>query len=320
MSARSDRLALETAAARLVRHLGGDWRPGGAMCLCPAHPDRTPSLSVRIGHTSLLFKCFAGCSVDAVMSAVRAMHFDVPFHPSAARIDDPGSETRSAALARDLWNRALPLAGTPGERYFASRLIRPRGRALRWLARTPLGRGTDVRFRPAIIAAVQEHGSIVAVQRLFVDPATARLASDIPRAKLTLGRPGSGAVRLMPCDAVLGLAEGIENAQSASDLLGLPVWATLGAERLHQIGIPQGVRRIVLLADRDRAGQRAQDIASTAYAARGFAVSTLWPWHGRNDWNDVLRKEGEGVGNGCGRSPDWQAGAAPEIPDDPTSN
>ncbi|WP_404478765.1 toprim domain-containing protein [Novosphingobium sp. BL-52-GroH] len=72
------------------------------------------------------------------------------------------------------------------------------------------------------------------------------------------------------------------------------MWATLGAERLHQISIPEGVRRVVLLADRDRAGWRAQQTAHERYAACGLAVSTLWPWYGLNDWNDVLQKEGRG--------------------------
>src|SRR3546814_1361598 len=41
------------------------------MCCCPAHDDRTPSLSVRIGETRLLFKCFAGCDISDVLRALR---------------------------------------------------------------------------------------------------------------------------------------------------------------------------------------------------------------------------------------------------------
>jgi hypothetical protein len=52
---------LEAQADILVRRLGGIWSPDGAMCRCPAHDDRTPSLSVRVGERALLFKCFAGC-------------------------------------------------------------------------------------------------------------------------------------------------------------------------------------------------------------------------------------------------------------------
>ncbi|GLJ00215.1 hypothetical protein Sbs19_40320 [Sphingobium sp. BS19] len=52
---------LEAIGSDIVKRLGGVWKPGGAMCLCPAHADRSPSLSVRVGDHALLFKCFGGC-------------------------------------------------------------------------------------------------------------------------------------------------------------------------------------------------------------------------------------------------------------------
>lgn len=315
MSAQANRYALEGAAQILVQRLGGRWHARGAMCLCPAHADRTPSLSVRIGHTSLLFKCFAGCRPDAVLAAIRNLGLDVPAHPGAAHVDrtaDPEStEPRlTSQLARDLWDHALPLERSPGDRYLATRMVATSSRALRWHQRIPLGRGRAVGFRPGILAAVVERDRVIAVQRLFVDPRTARLAEDLAKAKLTLGRPLTGAVPLDDAGPTLGLAEGIENALSAARLLEIPVWATLGAERLHQIAIPAGVERLVLLADNDLAGHRAERRARAVYAAQGLVVTALWPWHGQNDWNDVLMKGGKGEGTGCGRRSDWQASAA----------
>lgn len=38
---------------------------------CPAHDDRTPSLSLSIQNGTLLFKCHGGCSQDAVIDALR---------------------------------------------------------------------------------------------------------------------------------------------------------------------------------------------------------------------------------------------------------
>src|SRR3546814_3712725 len=49
---------LEAIGSEIVKRLGGVWKPGGAMCRCPAHADRSPSLSVRVGDHALLFKCF----------------------------------------------------------------------------------------------------------------------------------------------------------------------------------------------------------------------------------------------------------------------
>src|SRR3546814_20948719 len=45
----------------LVGALGGTWHGRTAMCLCPAHADRTPSLSIRQGDRGILVTCFAGC-------------------------------------------------------------------------------------------------------------------------------------------------------------------------------------------------------------------------------------------------------------------
>ena len=44
---------------------------GGFMCCCPAHEDKSPSLSIDDSDTGLLVKCFAGCSQDAVVSALK---------------------------------------------------------------------------------------------------------------------------------------------------------------------------------------------------------------------------------------------------------
>ena len=32
-------------------------------------------------------------------------------------------------------------------------------------------------------------------------------------------------------------------------------------------------------------------------STEGRQIGTIWPWHGRNDWNDVLREGGKGVGD-----------------------
>jgi regulator of protease activity HflC (stomatin/prohibitin superfamily) len=47
---------------------------------CPAHNDRTPSLSIREGDRAVLVKCWAGCSLDAIASRlgieIRDLFFD----------------------------------------------------------------------------------------------------------------------------------------------------------------------------------------------------------------------------------------------------
>jgi hypothetical protein len=42
----------------------------GWIARCPAHPDRTPSLSVAEGEKGVLLKCFAGCSVEDIAESI----------------------------------------------------------------------------------------------------------------------------------------------------------------------------------------------------------------------------------------------------------
>ena len=44
--------------------------PGRWMARCPAHEDRTPSLSVRDAGDVILLHCFAGCLTEAVCQRI----------------------------------------------------------------------------------------------------------------------------------------------------------------------------------------------------------------------------------------------------------
>jgi CHC2 zinc finger len=57
----------EAILARLngVRRNGGGW-----MARCPAHEDRSPSLSIHEGNGKILLHCFGGCSIEAVCAAL----------------------------------------------------------------------------------------------------------------------------------------------------------------------------------------------------------------------------------------------------------
>lgn len=65
-----------TASSRIDWFLGSlsRVRPNGTdkwMCQCPAHEDRSPSLSLRLGEDGrILVHCFSGCSPKAVVGAL----------------------------------------------------------------------------------------------------------------------------------------------------------------------------------------------------------------------------------------------------------
>ena len=127
--------------------------------------------------------------------------------------------TNHSRTARALWAGARGISGTAGERYLLGRSLSDSCRDLRFHPNTPLGRGTDVVFRPALLAAVSNDAGVIAVQRIFLDPARPTLAPDVDPPRRMLGRPLDGAVRLAAAGETLGLAEGVETALSASAML-----------------------------------------------------------------------------------------------------
>jgi hypothetical protein len=57
----------------------------GFVSRCPAHKDRTPSLSVRDGERGVLVKCWAGCRLQDITAAVGLTVRDLFY----AQIQDP---------------------------------------------------------------------------------------------------------------------------------------------------------------------------------------------------------------------------------------
>jgi putative DNA primase/helicase len=283
---------LEAIAADIVSRLGGRWKQGGAMCRCPAHDDRAPSLSVRVGDRALLFKCFAGCDTRDVIRAILRLHPYAIDRVEARHHDNPhgSGEFWSRRIALNLWDQSRPLIGTLGEIYLRRRSLACLSPALRFNARTPLGRGAESEIRPAMIAAIHDAGRFVAIQRTFLDSEAPCRARDLENPRLILGRPRRGAVVLAPARVRLGLAEGIETALSAMALFDLPVWATLGNKRFDQIALPASVGHLILFPDNDRGGEIGAAAAARAYASAERKVETIWPPDRFNDWNDVLRE------------------------------
>jgi putative DNA primase/helicase len=281
--------SLEAEGRNIVETLGGEWRPLGGLCRCPAHEDRTPSLSVRPGARRLLFHCFSGCKVGDVIRALGVLGL-IGRRPAALRTGpapgDPDRRNRDAAVR--LWKASHMIGASPAEAYLRGRGLDISFADLRYHPRTPYGRGAETLFRPALLAAVRDCRELVAVHRTFLDLAPERLAG-LPEPKRALGRLGQGAVRLgAPRRGTLGWAEGIENAISATLLTGIPCWATLGTERFARAALPVEVERLILFLDNDAGGRRAEALAREAFRGRPVEIEARRPASSGADWNDVL--------------------------------
>jgi hypothetical protein len=277
---------VEQEARALVERLGGHWSQRGGLCRCPAHDDRRPSLSVRIGRSRLLLHCFAGCKAATILRALQSSGAIEPRPGFAAPSPALSPAAPSPAAALRVWGGGRAVAGTRAEDYLAGRAIRTDSPELRYHPRTPHRARPLTRFRPAMLAAVRDEDGFVAVHRSFLDTRRAALAV-MSEPRCALGRLGRGAVRLGGPAARLGLAEGVETALSALILFGLPCWATLGTERFGLVALPAEVTELVLFLDNDPGGRRAEGLARDAFAH--LAIEARYPPHGGDDWNDVLR-------------------------------
>lgn len=279
-------------AKNIVERLGGIWRGSRGECRCPAHDDNSPSLSVRLGDTAILFHCFAGCANLDVLRALRRLklHDRAPLAmPASSPARDMGG------LALRLWRASEPVIGTLAEDYLLARgLAGPFPSSLRFNGATILGAGANRRVMPAMIAAVENDLGVIAVQRTFLDPDNV-LHKPLRKPKVALGTFGTSAIRLAHATDELGLAEGIEDAMSVMEWFGTPTWALGGVERLAFVAIPERVRRVIVYRDRGRAADRLLAKASDHLAANGRELVSRIPPEPYDDWNDAWTAKLQGA-------------------------
>ena len=266
----------------LVRRIGGTWSGDTAMCACPAHADRTPSLSVRQGDRGILVTCHAGCDARDVLRELARIEHLPDFR--RAIVEKATGGPGEAHLA--IWRAANAIEGTLAERYIRdTRGIWAPLSDVRFHPQCPRGQGAFARFEPALLVAMHKLGEIAAIQRIFLDPGTANWTE-----KLCLGQAIGAAWTNGPPARTIGLCEGFETAAAYMSLTGIQAWATMGAKRFHQLTIPSDVETLILLADNDTEGRRARDRAWEAYKRPGLTIETEWPPGGMNDWAQLLKR------------------------------
>jgi hypothetical protein len=231
----ADRLAVAVRAKRVGRQYA---------CRCPAHDDRSPSLTFWQGHTAVRVKCWSGCDPLDVLAAFKALgvwpgkgrggRSCAPLHP--ARGLKPRSRGRPQA-------RAGPLdlgADRPGGRDARRALSRiRRGLALEALAEVRAGppphRGDPLSSRcprgserlPAMVSLMRQvaNDRPAGVHRVFLDDHGHKLGKG-----MMLGPVGQAAVKLAPAGASLVVCEGVETGSRWRSRASAPCgpWAPRG--------------------------------------------------------------------------------------------
>jgi putative DNA primase/helicase len=294
-------------AETIAKALGGRKAGSGWTARCPAHDDRTPSLSIRDAEDNkVLVRCHAGCDQGRVITALRTrgLWAENSLHSlsrmvrrtSVERKPDQDDARRSeAALA--IWQSAQPAQGTQVAAYLASRGIDlPPPDALRFHAGLKHPSGG---IWPTMVALVTNgaDGMPIAIHRTYLARDGGGKAPIDPQ-KMMLGSCRGGAVRLAEPGDVLMVGEGVETCLAAMQASGYPAWAALSTSGLRSLDLPTNIRDVIVLADGDEAGEAAARDCALRWKRQGRRVRIARPPQGM-DFNDML----------LGRAPRIEEGA-----------
>ena len=270
---------------RIVERLGGKWQGSSGICRCPVpgHNDRKPSLSISQGRKTILVTCFAGCDRGAILDAIRNTVGGTIATQSPLIHQTP----QRTGYHRPIWEAARGIEGTIAERY----LKRIRGITflpadVRYHPRCPNGPSPSTVFEPALLVGIFRHQELVAIQRIFLDPATAKYTE-----KKILGDSRGGSWPARFASPNMAIAEGFETACAYEQLTGKEAGTCFGTRNFALFEPPAGIERITFLPDNDKAGLRAaHDAAQTKLSAGYTTVVEACP-SGYGDWADVIREK-----------------------------
>lgn len=122
---------------------------------CPAHEDRSPSLSIAEGREGILLRCWAGCETQAVLDAL-GLDFRHLFAEKSSRFAQRTYRPRSArvkpkAIRGARWFEVAPHDDDPLWRTFIARAIEERA----WLCEVrPDAMRDSAESSPALALAI----------------------------------------------------------------------------------------------------------------------------------------------------------------------
>ena len=208
----------------------------------------------------------------------------------------------TARLARFLRTARILGENTPAARYLERRGLSPAdAMGLRYHPAAWVQAAGGMRELPALLAPVRiADGTLEAVHRIFLSPDGS--PAEIDGHKRTLGSPGRGGVWFGDPEAAsrVAICEGVEDALAVLRVLTpeekreIAVVASVSAGRVARVEFPRSVREVVLVQDRDAAGERAWEALKEGYEGSDVRVSRALP-AGKDANDDLLRRGAEGL-------------------------
>lgn len=273
-----------------LQRAGHEWKT-----CCPFHADRSPSFTIFAGGQR--FHCF-GCGTSGdVLDFLQIAHSVtlpeacrmleggcVPMIVQPPLAPEPDRDTTGEAIA--IWRAVHPAAGTLADTYLRHRGLHCRIPDSIRFAMLPYGRGAEHPCLVALVASVENRA--VGVHRIFLR-ADGMGKAYVRKPKLSLGRVSGCAVRLAPAARRMVITEGIEDALTLQQELGIAAWAAAGAGMLQRMQLPVGATSIIIGADRDDAGETAAQAAAERLTAEGRSVRIIRPAAPAKDFNSELQ-------------------------------
>ena len=296
------------------------------ICLCPAHDDSTPSLSVSLGRKGqMLFYCHAGCSYDSILDTIgcdvqslikikqnvntcRPLEYniykknnlktsidgsDISIKDNIEKSDNDSAIPGNLALKNALKD-AKQIIKTPVETYLNKRLNGGFPHItdiltpdlIRYLPNH--WHAESKKSWPVMIASIFNGGKLIGLHRTYLDENGSK--APVSPAKKILGKLSGGYTPFGSVRNILILAEGIETALSLYVMFQTPVWATLSANNMANIPLPPlpAAQVVYIAQDNDTAGKQAAGQAADKFWREGRRVVLMNPPAPLNDFNDYL--------------------------------
>lgn len=204
--------------------------------------------------------------------------------------DQTSSKAQKIKLAQSLWGGANPISGTAAYNYLKTRCCLAEQSHLRSNLRYSPSCYFGKNKSPALIGKMvhAQGDKFLGIHRTAIQPNGKNKSNfaDGTANKMMLGVASNAVVKLSPFKSVLGIAEGIETALSASRHSNIPVWAVLTAGGIARFPIISNIQQLIVFSDNDCAGMDAATICAKRYSCAGMTGEIRPPPSQFKDWND----------------------------------
>ncbi|MDE2232529.1 MAG: toprim domain-containing protein [Patescibacteria group bacterium] len=243
--------------------------------------------------------CGHGGGTDLVMRI-----FGIDFAEAAKRIEgvigfaqtekkrEQKTSAEQLAAMKKLWDESRPIStrccvGI----YLANRGLKICD-ALRW--------APGKNYSAMVAKVTDRNGKSVNIHRTLIDDFGKKATGDQARLFMPGQIPAGSAIRLFMAAPVMGVAEGIETALSASAIFRIPVWSAMNSSRLETFIPPPECRHLVICGDNDLTfgGQKAAYTLAHRVAVNGIKVNVEIPAKPGTDWNDFWLERILGLADG----------------------